>query len=289
MSARYSLEAVPVRGGELAVGVWAGDGPTVLALHGITAHHQGWPVLAEALPDHRILAPDLRGRGRSSALPGAWGMAQHAADAAAVLTALASGPVVVVGHSMGAFVALVLADRHPELVERMVLVDGGLPFAPAEQSTTEAALAAIRARLEARFPDEDAYVDLFRQHPAFAHDWSSAAEGYARYDAVRTEDGQVRSSADLEAVLADQDDVLHGDALRSALAGLGPDSVPTTFLHAPRGFADDPPGLYAPETVRDLAEQLPHLRMQRVDDVNHYTIVLSERGARAVAEAVTGQ
>ena len=55
-----------------AAGRHLGDraGAPVLALHGITANHLAWQLVAEALPDLRIVAPDLRGRGRSGELPG---------------------------------------------------------------------------------------------------------------------------------------------------------------------------------------------------------------------------
>ena len=283
MSGSPSTPVVPVSGGDLAVGRWGGEGkPVVLGLHGITSHHRSWPFVADALSDHRFVAPDLRGRGRSRDLPGPWGMAAHADDAAAVLRAQTTEPAVVVGHSMGAFVALVLAHRHPDLVSRLVLVDGGLPFAPAELETTRAALGTIRERLETTFDSTEAYVGFFRAHPAFARDWTPQAEAYAAYDALPVPGG-VRPSAQVEAVLADQADILDGSALPAALAAR---RHPTTFLHAPRGFVDDPPGLYAPETVARLAEREPDLEVRPVAEVNHYTIVLSERGAGAVAAAV---
>lgn len=273
---------VDVEGGRLAVHRWGEEGPVVLGLHGITAHGLSWTFVASALPDHRFVAPDLRGRGGSRDADGPWGMAAHADDAAAVIRSVTDGPVVVAGHSMGGFVAVVLAHRHPELVSSLVLVDGGLPFAPAELATTQAALSAIRDRLETTFPDEATYVGFFRDHPAFARDWTPEAEQYAAYDA-RPVDGGVRASASVEAVLADQADILEGTALRDAVAAR---RHPTTFLHAPRGFVDDPPGLYAPETVEAIAAAGPDLDIRAVPDVNHYTITLSERGASAVAAAV---
>jgi pimeloyl-ACP methyl ester carboxylesterase len=65
---RYSSVAVPTPQGSLHVGVWApatgGDqAPTVLAVHGVTANHRCWAFVADRLPELRILAPDLRGRG----------------------------------------------------------------------------------------------------------------------------------------------------------------------------------------------------------------------------------
>jgi lipase len=280
----YDLGHVPVDGGGLATGTWGEAGPVVLGLHGITSHHRSWPVVAGALPEVRFVAPDVRGRGGSRGLGGPWGMAAHADDAAAVIRAHApSGePVVVVGHSMGAFVALVLAHRHPGLVRHLVLVDGGRPFAPAELATTRAALALIRERLETTYDSVDAYVELFRHHPALTSDAGPVVDEYARYDTREVEDG-VRAAASVEGVLADQEDILDGEALPAALESL---AHPATFLHATRGFADDPAGLYGPDALAGVRERFPDLDVRPVDDVNHYTIVLAERGAAAVAAAV---
>ena len=83
MSRPARAVAVPVPGGDLQVGVWdasdagepGGDAPTIMAIHGVTSSHLAWELLAEQLPGVRIVAPDLRGRGRSNELEGAAGMA----------------------------------------------------------------------------------------------------------------------------------------------------------------------------------------------------------------------
>ena len=102
--------------------------PTVVAIHGITGNHRCWPYLVETLPGARVVAPDLRGRGRSAGIAGPFGMARHADDIVAVLDALEVSSAVIVGHSMGGYVALVTADRHENRVRSLVLVDGGLPL-----------------------------------------------------------------------------------------------------------------------------------------------------------------
>ena len=128
-SGRYEAVDVEVRGGSLRVGIWGAESsPPVLAIHGITASHLAWQLVAEALPDLRIIAPDLRGRGRSSELPGPYGFDQHADDLARLIDQLGLGPVPIVGHSMGGFVAVAVAHRHPELISGVLLLDGGLPF-----------------------------------------------------------------------------------------------------------------------------------------------------------------
>jgi lipase len=185
----------------------------------------------------------------------------------------------VVGHSMGGFVATVLAARHPDLVRALVLVDGGLPFPPADEEATLAGLQPIKQRLLTSYT-RDEYRDWFRRHAAFARDWTPEVEAYADYDLP---DDPGRPSCDPEVVEADQLDMVRGTTFAEAVEH---QAHPRAFLHAPRGFADDPPGLYPQASVDALAARWPDLDVRRVDDVNHYTIVLSHRGAAAVAAAV---
>jgi lipase len=113
----YRVHDVPIDGGKLRVGEWGSDDPalpTVIAVHGITASHLAWAVLARAMPQVRLIAPDLRGRGRSAGLPGPFGMASHAADLEAVMEALELPRTTLVGHSMGGFVAVVAAHLYPD-------------------------------------------------------------------------------------------------------------------------------------------------------------------------------
>jgi lipase len=269
---------VPVSGGSLRVAAWPGSGDPVLAVHGITSSSRSWPFLAAAL-DNPVLAPDLRGRGRSNGLPGPVGMAQHAEDCAAVVEASGGAPLVVVGHSMGGFVASVLAATRPDLVRALVLVDGGLPFPPLDEAATTAGLRPIKQRLQSTYTREE-YRDWFRSHPAFARDWTWEMEEYADYDLP---DDPGSPAADPEMVEADQLDLMGGAAFAESLDEPLP---PRVFLHASRGFADDPPGLYPQPTVDELADRWPDLDVRHVPDVNHYTIVLSSRGADAVAQAV---
>jgi lipase len=96
------------------------DGPLVLALHGLTGHGRRWEALAtEHLPGVRVLAPDLRGHGRSTSLP-PWTFEAVVAD---LVRLLHGTPATVVGHSFGGAVGIHLARLHPELVRALVLLD----------------------------------------------------------------------------------------------------------------------------------------------------------------------
>ena len=296
----YRTLDVPVAGGNLRVGVWdpetpgdaTRDVPTVLAVHGITASHRAWPAMVAALPGVRVVAPDLRGRGRSNALPGPYGMAAHADDLATVLRLESGAPVVALGHSMGGFVVTVLAHRHPELVRRLVLVDGGVPLPrptglPDGASSDDVLLALLgpaAERLSRTFPDRDTYRGFWRAHPAFVNCWSADLADYVDYDLVEGAAG-LQPASSYEAVAADSLDLYEGGPLLDALAGTEPVRVPTTFLRAPRGLLDAD-ALYEPAWLASWAERLPHLSTLEVPDVNHYTIIMSEPGVAAVARAV---
>jgi len=278
----YRTFDVPVEGGVLRTAQWGSAGPVVLCVHGITANHTEFALFASELGHtHRLVAPDLRGRGRSNKIPGPWGMAAHAADLVAVLDHLHLPRAdVLVGHSMGGFVATALATSRPELVRALVLVDGGLPFPPADEAATVAGLQPIKQRLRSTFTREG-YRDWFRLHPAFARNWTPEVEEYADYDLPESPG---RPAADPDMVDADQLDMVRGTAFADALDKPMP---PRVFLHASRGFADDPPGLYPQQSIDQYAARWPDLGIRHVPDVNHYTIVLSRRGAGAVAQAVS--
>ncbi|MDJ0339444.1 alpha/beta fold hydrolase [Cryobacterium sp. PH31-O1] len=279
----YQPFHAPVDGGELFGGQWrAQQSATVLAVHGITASHLTWPWLADRLPGQRVVAPDLRGRARSNALPGPYGLRRQAEDLARLLDFLEVERVVVVGHSMGAFVAVWLAHRYPDRVDSLVLVDGGLPIPRDAGIDPLLMLGPAAERLSQTFETEEAYLNFWRGHPAFRSDWSRGVADFARYDL----DGAaptLHPSARLGAVAENVMELDGSNGFAEALTGL---TVPMSFLRAPRGLQNEPTALYDNATVADWAARLPSLTANEVDDVNHYTVVMSDRGADRVAATV---
>lgn len=290
----YRTVGVPVDGGTLHVGLWepphaTSATPTVVAVHGITATHRSWDLLPPLLRTARIVAPDLRGRGRSNGLPGPYGLARHAEDIAAALTFLDITGAVALGHSMGAFVTVLLADSRSDLVDEVVLVDGGLPLeVPADADPDElmqTVLGPAVRRLAMTFPDIGSYREFWSAHPAFGPDLVAELTGYFDYDLDRSGSGW-QPSCRIEAVVADQRELVVGDHVGQALTAIAQSAdhtVPITFIHAPRGLLDDAP-LYRPAYVRDWARRLPSLSMVWGNDVNHYTVVMSARGVRLVTQ-----
>lgn len=282
---------VPVDGAVLNVAEYGpSDGPVVLAIHGITASSRSWLALARLLPDARIVAPDLRGRARSNRAEGPYSLYTLRDDLQHVLDTLDLGPVVVVGHSMGAFVAALLAAAEPRRVAEAVLVDGGFPLALPAGLTREALAALSPAallgpafdRLTRIFPTREAYRDFWRAHPAFAADWTDDVAAYADYD-LEPADGGFRPSANPAAVAEVQPELYGDDLFRRLLTRI---PQPTTVLRAPLGLQAEPPGLYAPGVLNTFTADVPQLAVIEVPDVNHYTVLMTRPGVDAVADVV---
>lgn len=287
-----TLHEVAVDGGTLTVGEWGPThGPVVLAIHGISGTHKAWNafarIVARGAPGIRVLAPDLRGRGRSSDLPGPYGMAAHARDLAAVLDHFGVEDAVVVGHSMGAFVTLVFAHTHSARVQRGLLIDGGLPIPTTPDATPEqltaAILSPIEARLSAPVPSREGYHGAWKAHPAFAQATDDLRE-YIDYDLLER-DGELWAAGNMEAIRFDGETLASDPDLLAALTvrSSGPvDAPPMTFLRAEAGMAVGAPPLYPEETARDLGAEFK-VPVTTVSGVNHFTIVMGEVGARAIA------
>jgi lipase len=120
------------------------DAPPVVCLHGVSAHGERYKRLAEKhwAEKFRVVAPDLRGHGRSGYEP-PWTFATHVADVVETLDALEIETADVVGHSFGGRLTLELAAAHPERLRRAVLLDPAIQILPhiaevvAEQERSE--------------------------------------------------------------------------------------------------------------------------------------------------------
>lgn len=129
--------------------------PTLVCLHGITAHGARYRRLAEERLAHRwhVVAPDLRGHGRSGYEP-PWSLEQHLED---ILEAVPADARLWVGHSFGGRLLLELAHHLPERVERGVLLDPAIWVPPfyaldeAEAARADVSYASVTEAADARF------------------------------------------------------------------------------------------------------------------------------------------
>ena len=101
-----------------------GPGPVVTLLHGFPLDHSMWDTQRGSIGSvYRLIAPDLRGFGKSAAPEGDYLMDTLADDVIETLDALGLREQIVLGgHSMGGYVALSIALRYPERLRGLILV-----------------------------------------------------------------------------------------------------------------------------------------------------------------------
>jgi pimeloyl-ACP methyl ester carboxylesterase len=214
-------------------------------------------------------------------------MDRHADDVAALIDHFGLGRPLLAGHSMGAFVAMQTVRRHPDRVGGVVLIDGGLPLETSASSPEEAlaVLGPAAERLSMTFPSRAAYLEFWRRHPAFTDDWTPAMDAYVGYDLDGAEP-ELRPATRAEAMLEDSVWLAGDDSWLPDIRAWG---EPIPFLVAPRGLMDEPVGLYSREAVTTWSSLLPGLQVTSVEDVNHYTILMGEKGAGIVRTVILAE
>ena len=141
------------------IGTAGPDAPLLLLLHGFTSHARTWDTFADTLTTrYRVVALDARGHGESqwAAEPSEYGIANHVADVLALLGALACDRVSIIGISMGGRTSYNVAALHPDLVERLVVVDISPSIVAAGATRIQASVAA-----NDRFASVDEAVDAY--------------------------------------------------------------------------------------------------------------------------------
>jgi lipase len=282
---------VPVAGGALTVaraGLAPEAGrPVVLVIHGMTSCHMAYRAVARELCGTVplcLLAPDLRGRGRNARLPEPYGMAVHVADLLAVLDHAGVGRALVVGHSMGCNIAARFAADHPERVAAVVMVDSGLPPCSDDIDLDDADgdSPGLLDRLEHTCETVEEYLAYWRSHPALKGSWDEDVEAYLRCDYVEDEDG-VRCVVNRQSVSVDIADLIFDGLTGKAVTRV---RAPVRLLRAERGLRDDDPVIPLPRLEAFLRDN-PHVSVEMVPDVNHYTILMGRgHGPHRVAAAL---
>ena len=180
---------------------WGNDAaPPLVLVHGGRDHCRNWDwVAARLAADWHVIAPDLRGHGDSAwADAGGYGMTGFIYDLAQLVHQQTQAPVTLVGHSLGGNVATRFTGLYPELVARLVCIEG---LGPSPRMEAELAAKPIETRLRG-WVDEQRQLAARqpRRYPAFAdalarmqaenkHLTEAQAEHLTRHGVRQNEDG----------------------------------------------------------------------------------------------------
>jgi len=262
-------------GVEINLAVWEGKGKNVFCVHGLTANCRCWDRIASSLsPRHRVWAMDLRGRGFSDKPSSGYSIDHHCRDIRSLLSHLGIERVALLGHSLGAYISLAYAAKHPEQVDRLVLIDGGAKLSPGQAAKVFAGIKPSLDRLGQVFPTFEAYLENMKKAP-FLQPWSSLLETYFRHEAEIFPDG-VRSRIQPGHI---QEETLNlnrfeAEPLYEQI------QCPTLILRAPEGMLAKDDILLPEEVVEKMTREIPKAKRLDLPGTNHFSILFAPSTAR---------
>ena len=169
---------------------WGGDGPPLLALHGLASTAHWYDIVAPLLRDrHRIIAPDQRGHGQTTSAPSGYDWKTLSNDLTGLLDHIGLDEVAVMGHSWGGNVATNLAADHPDRVRRLIMIDGGFFDG---RLTPGATWESFSERLRPRNVTGDRVEFLDRLRTQMGDIWNGEIERIVQTMVYEDEDGQIQ-------------------------------------------------------------------------------------------------
>jgi pimeloyl-ACP methyl ester carboxylesterase len=235
--------------------------PDVLLIPGMSSSIAVWETEAMMLaPDYRLHLVQVGGFAGAPAGPNASGplLVPIVEELHAYIVANKMHPIVI-GHSMGGLMTLMLADRHPEDVRKMVIVEA-LPFS-AVLIDPAATAASIKPQAEA----------IRQQTLALPEDQYAAMQPMFAAGMVKDPDAQKLlaasfSASDRAVAVEAMEEDLETD-LRADVARI---KTPTLVLYAYDATAQQPEPAKYEALVRAAYKSMPNVKLVRIDDTRHF-------------------
>lgn len=255
---------------------WGEQGVPIVCIHGLTANAFCFQSYADELaPDHRVIAYDLRGRGDSDKLEEGYSIPIHAADLSALIDELGLERPILIGHSLGALIALYFAAHYPDKLSKLVLVDAGAPLPWRTPEEQPAWLTASISRLGVPVASYQEYSERLKMAPFLGPYWNEYTDIYFEHDVYANSDGTVVSKAYREGIIEEGQhfNEVQPEELWSQVR------VPTLLLRAGQGLFTDNDQLLSEQAAEEARQAIANCRFVNFPALNHYTILFGiERG-----------
>jgi pimeloyl-ACP methyl ester carboxylesterase len=269
------MKMVKGDGININLAIWEGKDPPILCVHGITANCRCWDVVADLLaPQFRVLSVDLRGRGRSDKPSEGYSIDHHTNDINNLLDDMGIDQIILMGHSLGAFISLVFAAKYPERTQRLVLIDGGGDLSPEQIGEVFKGIKPALDRLGQLFPSPEVYIDKLKASPYF-RPWSEAIETYCRYELEEVEGG-VRTNINPLHIVEESSSarLLHCADYYPLIR------CPVLILRATEGMLSSKSMLLPEDVIVKMQRAMPTAERFDVEGLNHYGIIFQPHSGR---------
>ena len=263
----------------LAAEIWgaAGERP-IIASHGWLDNAGSFDLLAPLLPGNEIVALDLAGHGKSGSrsADSAYNLWQDAGDVLDVADALRWQRFTLLGHSRGAGISMLFAGAFPERVDKLVLLEGGLPLTAEPSEAPEGLAQALRESRSLRDKGGRVFKDrktaIAERAGGFSKVTTAAAEILARRS-LREVPGGYQWHAD-QRLKAQSELRLTPEHARAFARRI---TAPVLLVYAEKSpFADRP-------HYREFPSWFANIQVERVPGAHHFHLEGSEA---AIAERI---
>lgn len=260
---------------EICLHRWKGQGQPVLAVHGLTANGRSFDTIANEISSScELWALDLRGRGRSQKPDKGYSLQVHASDIEAALDELGINKVIMMGHSLGAYICLAFCHLRPDLVLKMILIDAGANLTVEQWGKVTSGIKPSLDLLDKDFSSIEEYFDYVKKAP-FLNPWTKAHEEYYRYG-CKEKDNRIYSRTRPEHIKIEKENLLKTD-----IGQFYPKvKCPVLVLRATKGMLDQGDLVLPEESLEQFQKELPQAEIENLE-LNHFSIVFQGDAKRA--------
>lgn len=260
----YTLE---INGGNMYYADYPGENETIIAIHGLTGNHMQLQYYINALKgDYRVIAVDLKGRGNSVPAETVTGIETHTENIIELIEQLNIKNPIIMGYSMGAFIAANVASRLKKIIG-IILLDGAAISDEHQKNIIEPSL----GRLSKEYATPEEYIEEIRNiYGRLGVEWTDHLEEIGRYE-IKEVNGICRSKSNERKIREDLSSFYEYDP-KQVFSKI---SCPIFLVHSNGNIGTNPP-LFLKEHYRDTLVYAKDI-YKVTSETNHYTLVFENR------------
>jgi esterase len=258
---------VNVNGNDIQLADYQGENGTIIAIHGLTGTHKNMHYYAEKFKrSHRFIAIDLRGRGNSAETDAEPSIFKHAEDVLGLIGKLEIKNPILLGYSMGAFIAAIVASKLKS-TKAVIFLDGAAKASQHQRNIVQPSL----GRLSRKFSSKEHYVEEIKKiYTNLGIKWNDVLQSTVEYEVVPVGNNWENKST-ASRIVADFESFFSFDPHETC----SQIECPVLLVYAEGNIGSMPPLFYL--TDYEQTRQSTKTIETVISDCNHYTMVFENR------------